>query len=86
MELAKKELELAKKKKNSSSSDQDSQASSDDGGRAQTSKSSRKRIAKADLNDSVENTRTGILKQSTSAHGAQDNEHVAKHAASTPAV
>ena len=90
---AAKELELAKtakkkksKKRNSSSSDQESQASSDDGGRARTSKSSRKRIAKVDLNDSVENTRTGILKQSTSMHVAQDNAHVANHAASTPAV
>ena len=54
-------------------------------GRARTSKSSRKRISKVDLNDSVENTRTGILKQSTSANVAHDDAHVAKHAASTPA-
>ena len=65
-----------------------SQASSDAGGRARTSLSKRKRIEKKDLNDSVENTRNGILrfKQSTSTHVAQENAHVKKHAASTPAV
>ena len=54
---------------------QDSQASSDDCGQARTSKSTRKRIQKIDLNasdvDNMENARSGILKQSASTNVAQ---------------
>ena len=61
--------------KRSSQASQDNQASSDNSGQARTSEITIKRIQKIDLNasdvDSMENARSGILKQSASTNVAQ---------------